>query len=69
MWIQGDPQPIQTSEVLAYATYMELTDEVRRELLFLVVSTLDDKYMANHWENARKEADKQRAGRGAAARK
>jgi hypothetical protein len=40
-----EPQPIQMTEIKAYADYLGIEDEFRRALLFHIVSVLDQVYL------------------------
>lgn len=41
------PQPIQMSEILAYAQYMRIDDDLLREDLFYMISALDTEYLGH----------------------
>lgn len=72
IWGEAGPQPIQTSEIYAYAKYHGIPQGVLREDLHHIVSTLDLQYIAHvradREKSDRKAAMKARAkGRGGRA--
>jgi hypothetical protein len=41
------PQPIQVSEIKAYAEYMDITEDVLKQDLFYLINRLDDTYLSH----------------------
>lgn len=60
-----NPQPIQLSEIMAYASFNGVIDEVLIEQLYNVVTALDAVYMTHHWDAVQKAQDKAAAATGA----
>ena len=55
------PQPIQMSEILAYAMYMRIDDDAMREDLFYHVSSLDAVFL--QWINKKRPVPGKQQGR------
>lgn len=50
----GRPMPIPVSEILAYVTFNQITEEYRRDLLYHIVSCLDVIYIQYYLAQAAK---------------
>lgn len=48
LFIDGRPQPIQISEILAYAEFEEITDKTMRDDLMYMVGVMDAKFLNFH---------------------
>jgi len=48
LFIDGRPQPIQISEILAYAEFEEIDDKTMRDDLMYMVSAMDVKFLNFH---------------------
>lgn len=62
LYIDNRPQPIQISEILAYAEFEEITDKAMRDDLLYMIGVMDAKYLDYHL-NKKKTAGPKDAGR------
>lgn len=60
--IEGTPQPIPVSEMLAYAVSRGIMEEPQRDFFYRVVDELDAIYMKHHWDQVTKAAAARRRG-------